>query len=30
MLYIWDIRNNKPVNGMMSTQISGDSIDYKN
>ncbi len=30
MIFLWDIRENKPVNHITGPKISGDSLDYKN
>lgn len=30
MIFLWDIRDNKPVKSLSGPKISGDSLDYKN
>lgn len=30
MIFLWDIRDNKPISGFAGPQISGDSLDYRN
>lgn len=29
MIFVWDIRDKKPVNSLSGPKISGDSLDYK-